>query len=205
MSDKDKEKNLSEVPQEVEEKLREGQVSQARRRLTASTDSWRDALPELPLRFPVKLVRLDSAAATDLLRRSVRSRGRPPLRLEKRDKGIVVVTSRGKKLEVGFLPQSESDMLLDIDPKLRVFRPRLLDIGRDEEGTVTSVAVELLRPELHRCPECGNRHSGTHQLCKKCRKSKKPQANQEVGGLPVPVADAIDAILSEAGDEDLPV
>lgn len=202
---KKEEKNLGEMTQAVEEKLREGQVPQARRELTAASDSWRDALPEPPLRFPVKLVKLSSSAATELLRRSLKSRGRPPLKLEKREDGVAIVTARGKKLQIGFLPQGEVNMLLEFDPKLRIFRPRLLDIGREEDGSVSSVAVELVRPERHRCPECGNLHSGTHQMCSKCRKRKKPQADKEVGGLPVPVQDAIDAILAEAGDEDLPV
>lgn len=129
---------------EISDKLAEGQTIGAKRVLTSS---WRDAVPELPVRFAVILVRLDKDAVKALLKRMRKSKSKPGLKLDWKEDRIEVVTSRGKTLRIGDLPISDSMMMTDLGDKAKKYRPQLLQIQQTESGDIDYLAIELVRPE----------------------------------------------------------
>lgn len=177
----------------------------------AFTRSWRDAVPELPLRFSVMLVRVDRRAVSSLHARIRKARGRkaPPLKLERVDERTVrVITARGKRLVLGELPHADVKLLTELGRNSRHYRPQLLEISHDEEGQFRYIAVELVRPEMHRCPGCSRKHSGAHTYCADCRRRHQEDSEQSFEHTPVQIQEAIERITAETsglGDDDLPV
>lgn len=132
----------------VEERLAQGSPDQAKREFTRS---WRDTVPELPLRFSVILVRVKDKAVREVLRRRRENDGvAPQLRLDYEEEGrIKVRMARGAKLRLGDLPAADVDLLEQLGKKARrLYRPQLLEVRHDDEsGKLEYVAVELVRAE----------------------------------------------------------
>lgn len=130
----------------ISDQISAGKITGAKQTLTRS---WRDAVPELPIRFAVILVDLDKTAVKGLLQRMRKNKSTPRLKLEwKKDKNkIEVHTSQGKTFRIGNLPASDSIMLLDLGKKAKKYKPKLLEIKQDENGEINYLAIELIRPE----------------------------------------------------------
>jgi hypothetical protein len=199
----ERQEKLTEMQKKVLEGLQGGRAPAAK---AALTRSWRDAVPDLPVRFSVVLRKTDAQAVAELLRRARRNRGSsPPLRLRKRKGVIYVETVRGARLEIGQLPRSESQLLSDFGADAKLYRPQLLEVRYDDDNRVRFVAIELVRPELFQCPSCDRRHKGPHAYCSKCR-----AAGEEGEGFehtPVQIHEAIEAVIADGAnlEDDLPI
>lgn len=201
MSERDnKQSEARDLVERVEAGVERGNVSSA---AAAFTRSWRDAVPELPLRFSVILVRVDRRAVAQLIARMRRNKGRPPqLKLDHIDeKTVRVVTARGKRLILGELPHADVKLLVELGKDARLYRPQLLEIRHDEEGKLRYLAVELVRPELQVCPVCGKKHSGSHLRCNNCRRKRRRAETTPFEHTPVPLQEAIDRIAIEGSGE----
>lgn len=129
---------------EISDKISLGQGVGAKRSLTKA---WREAVPEIPVRFAVILVRLDEKSVLEIIKRMKKSDSPPQLKLEWRKDRIEVWTSRGKKIRIGDLPSSDSMMLFDLGGKAKKYRPQIIEIKTSEDGEIEHFAVELVRPE----------------------------------------------------------
>ena len=130
---------------DISEKISSGQHIGAKRALT---NSWRDAVPDLPVRFAVILVRLDRDNTRTILKRMRKSKTKPNLRLVWEDDHIEVWTSRGTPIRIGDLPVSDSIMMNDLGDKAKKYKPQLLEINTsDETGEIEYLAIELVRPD----------------------------------------------------------
>jgi hypothetical protein len=199
----ERQKKLTEMQRRVQEGLDGGRAPAAK---AALTRSWRDAVPELPVRFSVVLTKIDEAAVSELLRRARRNRGSsPPLRLRKKQGVIVVETIRGARLLLGQLPKSETQLLSDFGADAKLYRPQLLEVRYDDDNRIRVVAIELVRPELYHCPNCGRRHKGPHAYCSRCRSAEVEEAGFE--HTPVQIHEAIEAVIADGADpdEELPI
>lgn len=132
----------------VEERLAKGSPDAAKREFTRN---WRAAVPDLPLRFSVILVRVKEKEVREVLRKRRENDGTPPqLRLDFDEEGrIKVRMARGAKLRLGDIPASDADLLAQLGKKARrLYRPHLLEVRHDDEtGRLEYVAVELVRAE----------------------------------------------------------
>src|SRR5690606_35075733 len=101
--DADQEK-ARQLDERVAAELEAGESARARQALSRS---WRELVPDLPLRFSVPLKRVDRDAVREVLRRWRVSGKRPPLRMVAAEDRIAIETQRGRKLRLGLLPRSE--------------------------------------------------------------------------------------------------
>ena len=141
---KEKNEKLSRMQSLVQESLQKGRVPAAK---AALSRTWRESVPELPLRFSVLLVRTrEEDVALVLKRLRANEGGKPPLRLSRgKDGSIRVCTKRGKQLILGELPQGEVRLLRDLGRDASLYTPELLEVRHDDHGKVRSVAIELVR------------------------------------------------------------
>jgi hypothetical protein len=183
----------------VAEHLAGGEPERASRALARG---WRDAVPELPLRFAVILTGLDAKAIAAALRRSS-NRGEPPrLRLRRVEGRIEVLTIRGAR-PLGRLPEREVRMLDELGADAHLYRPQLLEVEHDPEGALVRVAVELVRPEMRICSSCGRKHSGDHVNCERCRRRRRRKGEESFESSPLGFQEAVDQIVSSEGDSEI--
>ena len=129
---------------DINSKIASGQTIGAKRALT---NSWRDSVPELPVRFAVILVGLNKDNIREIVKRSRKNKTSPKLKLVWKDNKIEVWSSQGKKLHIGNLPSSDALMLSDLGKKAHRYKPKFLELDTDESGEVDYLAIELVRPE----------------------------------------------------------
>ena len=153
----------AEFAEEVAKNTREGHLVRANR---VFTRGWRDAVPDLPLRFSVVLVRPDRKAVTQLDRR-LRDEDEPQMQLCRQDAGAVEVTVDGQR--IGDLPADDARLLAELDAAIDLYSPRVLEIRYTTRGRLDYIAVELVRPEVRLCSSCNLPHTGTHVNCDRCR------------------------------------
>lgn len=175
MSDSDK--DLARMQELVQESLQRGRVPAAK---AALSRSWRDNVPELPVRFSVMLVRLRQEDCAAVLRRlRANHGGRPPLRLLRaRDGSFQVVTKRGKRLVLGELPRGEVKLLRDLGSEADLYRPELLEVRHDSYGQVRAVSIEMVR-----------------------RKNPEKAGDR----LPLQIHEALEAVIAEDSEDDLEI
>lgn len=193
------EERARELAERVEDQRRKGSLSSARR---AFSQNWRDAVPELPLRFSVILVRPERDALAELLRRMRKHAANPPeLRLHRASAELVEV--RLGRMRIGDLPAQDAKLLKELGADAKLYRPQLIEIRNNERGKLDYVAIELVRPEIHYCSSCGAKHDGTHVNCEDCRRKRRKRGEAIVDQPPVAFHEAIDAIVeAPAHDED---
>lgn len=194
MSEPREDQNLAD---RLQDHVAEGEVERARRIFSRS---WREAVPELPQRFPVILVRPDKDRITRMVKRLRKDGQLPALRLVLRGETAKVVTSSGKR--VGDLSARDRDFLKSLGKGARLYEPRLLEVNVDEQGALSSVAAELVRPEVSTCPDCGALHTGLHLRCEDCRQQGQRSEKAEAEAAPVAFHDAVAAIIAEPDPDD---
>lgn len=193
------------LTEKVDEFLQQGKPLQARSVLARN---WQDAVPELPLRYPIVLESVSSRFARQLARFLRAGGGKPELALSltgsRVPRGSVAVSGR----RLGDLPQEQAAYLQGLGESANVYEPRLMAI-RLNEGEVDSVEIEMVRPELRRCPNCDKLHGGDEALCEEClaasssRKAKAAkEAASESEAPPLALHEAIDAVT--APDDEKP-
>ncbi len=131
------------LAERVSEHAEAGDLTKARQALSRS---WRELVPDLPERFAVLLKRLDRDAVREVLVRQRERGGRVRLRLIEKDDRLAVATSHGKTLILGLLPKADTRLLEEFGAEGRRYRPQLLEVNREPDGEIRSVAVELVRP-----------------------------------------------------------
>lgn len=177
MSEETPKKELARMQELVQQSLERGRVPAAK---AALSRSWRNNVPELPVRFSVLLVRLRQEDCAAVLRRLRANRGsKPPLRLLRaRDGSVRVCTSRGQKLILGDLPRGEVRLLQDLGSDASLYHPELLEVLHDSHGQVRSVSIELVR-------------------------RKNPE--EEKDHLPVQIHEALEAVMAEEDVDELDI
>ena len=199
----EQQEKLTRMQRQVSEGLADGRVPAAK---AALSRSWRDAVPELPIRFSVALKDPKHKATRELLRRARRNEGAaPPLCLRQDGGKTYVETVRGKRLRIGRLPGSDARILEAFGKDAKLYRPQLLEVRYDDENRVRYVAIEMVRGEIYSCPSCKKRHSGPHAYCDRCR--KEGREGQGFEHTPVQIQEAVEAVIADEADldEELPI
>jgi len=197
MSETPENNTAAELADEVSGHVREGKMGRAKR---AFHEGWRDAVPELPLRFSVILVRLDRDVAKEL-RRLARQGKEQVLLLSRTGESQVDVIWEEENKRLGSLPAEDARLLGEYGEDADLYRPQLLEI-RYEEGRLDHVAIELVRPEVRYCPSCGKKHTGPYINCDECRKKgrKGRKDDSQVEAPPVLFHEALDTLVQETQD-----
>ena len=155
---------------EVAEHLRGGHTGRAQ---AAFSRGWRDAVPELPLRFSVILVRPDREVVAEV-DKLVREGTEVKMQLERIDESLVQVVLADAQ-RVGNLPAEDARLLQDLGADADLYSPLVLEIRYNEKGRLDYIAVELVRPEVRYCSACSRQHSGPHVNCEECRAKRRPK------------------------------
>lgn len=177
----------------------ESLVAQGRKRDAdlALQEALRDSLPAMPLRFPLRLVRGNLDVARDLAT-ALRAVGKQPrLRLVLTDttpRYIVAWDKRG----LGAVPARFAALLDSFGEDALMYEPRLHRISGMNAARDLVIAVELVRPEIRLCANCGERHSDPQLMCAKCRKERrKPKADAQIHE---PSPDALQRAMERLAD-----
>lgn len=193
------------LTEKVDEFMQQGKPLQARSVLARN---WQDSVPELPLRYPVVLESVSSRFARQLAR-FLRAGGEKPvltlaLTGSRVARGSVSVSGR----RLGDLPQEQAAYLQGLGSSASVYEPRLTAIRLSSEGEVDGVEIEMVRPELRRCPNCDKLHGGEEALCEDClsessvRKAKAAEsASAESEAPPLALHEAIDTVTVQEDDK----
>lgn len=185
----------------VEEHISKGDSSSAKR---AFSRSWREAVPELPLRFSVILVKPDKEAIERVIKRMRSGKDVPKLKLvHSRDGDWEIRTSSDKRL--GNLPSQDGKLLDEFGSASRLYDPQLLEIRTDEEDNFSHMAVELVRPEVRYCSSCGKEHQDDHANCAQCRSKRRRKGDELTEQTSVGFHEAVDAIAEAPDDNNLPI
>lgn len=163
----------------------------------AFTRHWRQAVTEMPPRLAIVLVAVNQKTAKLALKR-IRDQRPPELKLSgSLQQGLQVNFSRGKKNHLGNIPARELQILRQFGNKaLRVYRPQLLEISRDQDSDSYTVAIELLRPELNICSSCGKTFYDPKQVnCPSCRQKRRRRGEQRFEHPPVELHEAVEEII----------
>jgi hypothetical protein len=192
----------ADMAERVEDKRRQGSISNAR---AAFSRSWREAVPELPLRFSVILVHTDEKNILRLAKRLGRQSSTPPkLKLIRRHEGYIDVLTSGNVI-LGRLPSADSQLLRELGPAAKSYEPQLIEIRNTPEEGLDYIAIELVRPELKYCSSCGKQHDGAHVNCQECRQKRRRRGPEQVESSPIAFHEALEAIIDEDSAEDLPL
>lgn len=185
------------ISDRVDAERRRGSLTGARR---AFSQNWRDAVPELPLRFSAILVRPDKRQIAELRRRIQKQNGSlPELRLRRRTDDLVEVWTKGRpSRRLGDLPALDAKLIADLGPAAKLYRPQILEIKSQPDGEIAYMAIEMVRPELHKCPGCDAPHDGLHVECDRCREqtAKRSRRLRDPEQSPIPFHEAIEGIVS---------
>jgi hypothetical protein len=167
----------------------------------AFTKEWKEAVPELPHRIPALLVRVDPKAVNLVLAR-IRDDRQPELKVDGSfETGFCVRMSRGKKTRIGDLSARDLETLRELGKKaLKVYKPQLLEVTRNEQGKVNTVAIELVRPEGRLCSSCGKPFYEDRTNCKNCRQKRKKLGEQSYEHSPVAFHEAVEEMIKEDSD-----
>jgi hypothetical protein len=180
--EKDRLDNLNKLVNRVQNSLDEGNMAVAKGALTRG---WRDAVPDLPRRFTVVLVRVNIQDLKALIKRNKRNKtSSPQLKIVKKKKSYFVETSRGERLVLGEMPYDEIRLLEEMGKESKLFRPKLFEIYYNDEGKVRGVAIEMVRPDSDKPATRGKR---------------KPEETFE--HTSVQLNEAIDNIILETDEE----
>jgi len=184
------------LAERVDDLLAQGKQQQAR---SVVARGWQDAVPELPLRYPVVLARPSVRFASQLARYIRVGGDAPELKVELSGKQVIhgTITVSGRRL--GELPDSEAAYLHSLGADAEVFTPRLTAIRVSATGESDKVEIELVRPELRRCSSCGRLHGEDTVNCADCRALRRPKDPDKVESEASPVAlhEAMDAALAD--------
>lgn len=159
------------VVEQITDYLQQGKTTQAKSLLSKR---WRELVPGLPLRFSVVLDRPGEGVVLAIARSMQHGQAPPTLHLKARSKrhgGYYVASDDGKRL--GDLPARDAEFLRSIGEDASLYVPQLLEIRTREKGKLELIAVELVRPELHRCPVCGKDYDGEQPTCSECRRKRR--------------------------------
>lgn len=133
-----------ELAARVDEYLQKGSTRSATR---VFSQSWRETVPDLPLRFSVMLKQVDDAVILDMLAK-LRGGDRPLLALRHRRKlGVIEVVDTVSRKALGLLPAQDAQLLIDLKAVRGYYSPHLSEIKINERGRLQYVAVELVRAE----------------------------------------------------------
>lgn len=113
--------------------------------------SWRDAVPELPARFAVVLVR-PAIKSVRTLHKRLRAGGDEALVLYKGQRGAldVVVQRTGERL--GSLPPEDTKLLRELGAELQDWRPRVLEIKFTLRRRLEHIIVDLVHEPSQQQP-----------------------------------------------------
>jgi len=186
----------AELAEEISGHVRDGAHDRAAR---AFRRGWRDAVPELPLRFSVILVRADRELVAWLHRQLV-DHSEPEIALRRSDESSVdvVIAATGQRL--GSLPAQDARLLAELDAADDLYRPQVMEIRYDERGRFDHIAVELVRPQLRYCSACTKPHAGPYVNCDECRAKRRRKGEERYEASPVAFHEALDAIAREPED-----
>jgi hypothetical protein len=205
MDNSDKKHDIASEAQQLTEKvdkaLASGSISQAKR---AFIQNWREAVPELPLRFSVILEDLNLENVYELLKMKRKDK-MPQLKLQIVKNRTAVQMVRGRKLIIGFLPKRDSSLLDQLgDKAFKLYQPRILEAPRKDDGSLAYLAVELVRPESNICSSCGKKHSDPQANCSDCRKKRKKIGQTSFEHTPISVQEAFEEVNQSTDKDDLP-
>jgi hypothetical protein len=205
MDNSDKKHDIASEAQQLTEKvdkaLASGSISQAKR---AFNQNWREAVPELPLRFSVILEDLNLENVYELLKMKRKDK-MPQLKLQIVKNRTAVQMVRGRKLIIGFLPKRDSSLLDQLgDKAFKLYQPRILEAPRKDDGSLAYLAVELVRPESNICSSCGKKHSDPQANCSDCRKKRKKIGQTSFEHTPISVQEAFEEVNQSTDKDDLP-
>ena len=188
------------MAERVEELVRDGRPDAARR---VFSQGWRDAVPELPERFPVRLRKLDRDLLGQIARRLVGRSQPPALRFDTLDAHTVVRSVDDDDSVIGQLKSADARYLTGLGEDAALYSPQLLEIGIDDAGNVNSVALSVVRPELRVCSSCTGRHADAHVNCADCRakRRRKGPEEQSFEPAPVPFHEAVEAMTGQSADQ----
>ncbi len=183
-----------ELADEISSLMADGRSRKAIDALLAGVE---DVLPDLPLRFSLLLIRVDSEGIKDYIRQYRKTGSRPTLQLVKpKGSGQFVITWR--KGRIGQLSSEDSDLLRSFGRRRRLYEPRVLEVTYSADKLkVETLAIELVRPEVRLCSSCGKQHTGIHLNCEECR-GKRKRTGDEQDTFEVPplgLAEAIDLFV----------
>jgi hypothetical protein len=186
------------LAERVDSYLRRGALQTARR---AFNKSWRDAVPELPLRFSVILVRPERSVVVAILHMMRNGQSAPQLGFVF-DDGAVAVHRVDTTDRLGQLPTQDARLLSELGAGAELYTPHLLEIRTTSAGRLDYVAVELVRPEERSCLICGEpAQEGSETCALHARKRRLPARNvHQAEDFPVPFHEALDALANEAPD-----
>jgi hypothetical protein len=200
MDKHDKHTELSEeLAKEVKAHVREGSSTEAKR---AFSRAWRDAVPELPLRFSVILDKPSAEAVTKMVQRSRQTGAPPELRFRRVSDRQVEVTALHARAALGVLPKQDAQLLSELGSEAKIYRPQLLEINNNSDGTLNYIAIEVVRPETRYCSSCGKKHAGEHINCDQCRQKRRRKGEETPEHTSLSFHEAVDAIISEHKDDD---
>jgi len=175
----------------VDELVQQGKPAQARAVLARG---WEEAVPGLPLRYPVALESFSSRVARRLARslKEAQIAGHaevPELSLLLSGSRVPKAVVRLGDERLGDLPAEQARFLHDLGTKATLYQPHLTAIRASDEGSIAAVEIELVRPELTGCLKCGQ----THNPEQACAPSSSAESEAAAAGL----QEAIDVIAVE--------
>jgi hypothetical protein len=191
--ERDEREGAPRLDERVLDLIEAGRQPAARRDLARN---WREATPELPLRFPIVVTAFSQRGMGRLLA-SIR-RGEKPenLRLGVSRRRIAVYIGA---LKLGELPRADSDFLYGLGEDRDLYRISLRAIRFDTQGRPEALEAELVREEWNVCTYCGSLHNEPHLNCTSCRKSRRrvDRERARIEAPPIGLHEALDA-LAEA-------
>jgi hypothetical protein len=179
----------------VEDLLQQGRPVEAKRALARS---WQDVAPELPLRWTLLLERVSRRAVLRIARELSSDVNAPALELQLRGSRVprAAVLAGGERL--GQLPADQAKFLHEIGEHAALYTPQLCALRVNAEGELAIVEIELVRPELHSCEQCGSRHAGPHLVCEDCQNGTPGEKSTvAVEAPPIALQEALDALVSD--------
>jgi hypothetical protein len=182
----------SEFAKEISEHLREGDHGSASR---AFARGWRDAVPDLPLRFSVILVRPDRDVIASLYKQ-LRDGDELEMCLQRVSASEVTVNLVDGGQRIGDIPAADARLLHELDADSALYRPQVSEVRYTARGRFDYIAVELVRPEVKLCSSCGEPHTTPHVNCAKCRSERRPKGEESYERAPLHLHDALDAVVT---------
>lgn len=176
---------------DVERLVREGETDAAEKAMRRAT---RDVLPDLPLRFTVRLRRVQPDAVARAMA-LLQAGGALDLDMEYEKPGRLVVTTGGATL--GTLPATARDLVAQ---GAGVYEAHPVSLAVSDGSA--RMAIELVRREMRICSSCGSEHDSDTINCPTCRQRRRRKGEAEGTFEPPPVAlqRALDAIVESSED-----
>jgi hypothetical protein len=134
-------------------------------------------LPQLPLRHPFEIERLDNQGMRMLLERDAANEA-VSLHLKRGvDRRMpaavaVVASSESKEEAIGFLSAEAQAVLERAGDYAELYSVKPLQLTGIGTGNL-QFQMELVRPDLRQCSSCGALHADEHVNCEECRKKRR--------------------------------